>query len=82
MVSSPSGSVGAITGTLRSGKVSSGETKMVLPETCMVYCEAPITVARMRASGRASGRPDVRRRLRNSTASSGPRSPNALASPP
>ena len=44
-------SAGAITGTLRSGSVSSGETKIVLPDTCMVYCEAPITVARMRASG-------------------------------
>ena len=54
IVSSPSDNVGAITGTLRSGSVSSGETKIVEPDTCMVYCEAPITVARMRASGRAS----------------------------
>ena len=59
-----SGSVGAITGTLRSGSVSSGETKIVLPDTCIVYCEAPITVARMRASGRASCGPQSRSRVR------------------
>ena len=50
---------GAITGTLRNGSVSSGATKIVEPETCIVYCEAPITVARMRASGRASGTPQA-----------------------
>ena len=39
--------LGAITGTLRSGSASIGDTKIVLPLTCVVYCEAPTTVARM-----------------------------------
>ena len=67
---------GAITGTLRNGNVSSGATKIVLPLTCIVYCEAPITVARMRASGRASGTPRCSARARISAASRRPRSPN------
>ena len=46
-MSSLSGRSGATTGTLRWGRASSGETKMVLPLTCTVYWEAPITVARM-----------------------------------
>src|SRR5207244_10959678 len=41
---------GRTTGTFRTGTASSGETKMVLPLTCTVYCEAPITVARMPAT--------------------------------
>ena len=81
MISSPSGSSGAITGTLRSGSVSSGDTKIVEPETCTVYCEAPITVARMRASGRASCGPSLSR-ARSSAASCGPMSRKLLASPP
>ena len=82
-IASPSSEkLGAITGTLRSGSVSSGQTKIVEPDTCMVYCEAPITVARMRASGRASFGPQSRSRARTSVASCGPMSPNALASPP
>ena len=36
---------------LRTGTASSGKMKMVLPLTCTVYWEAPMTVARMRALG-------------------------------
>ena len=75
IVSSPSEKLGAMTGTLRSGSVSSGHTKIVLPETCIVYCEAPITVARMRASGRARSGPQSLSRARTSAASCGPISP-------
>ena len=82
MVSPSSGSAGAITGTLRSGSASSGDTKIVLPLSCMVYCEAPTTVARMPSieGSRRGQKPSTRARI--SAASSGPRSPNLRVSLP
>ena len=70
MTSSSSAMVGAITGTLRSGSVSIGETKIVLPQTCVVYCEAPITVARMPSFEGSSVGPQPSTRARISCASS------------
>ena len=45
-----------MTGTLRSGRTSTGLTKIVLPLTWIVYCEAPTTVARMPSIGRLDAR--------------------------
>src|SRR6266849_537340 len=51
---SPSTSRGAATGTLRSGRSAASVTWMVLPLTCTVNWEAPITVARIPSRGSAS----------------------------
>ncbi len=43
------------TGRLRAGSTPKSGRWMVLPLTCTVNCEAPITVARMRSAGSTSG---------------------------
>ena len=64
---------GAITGTLRKGSTSIGQTKIVLPLTCVVYCDAPITVARMPSAGFSSFLPQFWMRARISPAEHGAR---------
>ena len=44
---------------------------MVLPLTCTVNCEAPMTVARMRWPGSISGKPERRLSSRASVGASG-----------
>ena len=71
-----------MTGTLRSGRALWGETKIVLPLTCVVYCEAPMTVARMPWAGGSSRGPQAATRWRISAASRLPRSPKLPVSQP
>ena len=59
------------------GPASSGAMKMVLPLTCTVYWEAPMTVARMRALGSMTSSPKSAMRRCTSSAINGPRSPKA-----
>ena len=59
-----------------------GDTKIVLPLTWVVYCEAPITVARIPSAGLSSRTPHSETRLRISSPSSAPRSPKPDVSQP
>ena len=81
-ISSVNAKFGAITGILRSGSASSGDTKIVLPETCVVYCAAPITVALICSAGSTSGTPKPVTRARTACAKAAPRSSKCLASRP
>ena len=67
------------TGTFLTGTASGGEMKMVLPLTWMVYWEAPMTVARMRAEGSRMGIPKLSTRRRISRPRIGPMSPKPLS---
>ena len=81
MVSPSSGKSGAMTGTIAQRQhIQRGDTKIVLPLTWVVYCDAPITVARMPCAGGSRRAPQAATR-RGSPRRAGRRGRRRLRSP-